>query len=187
VLDATVTEAQVVMDLPLLPIDRAPLEVHDVAVGADRADDRTADRVGVAGLQPVADLLEDHTGLLTIVSSGCASQDAVRDAAPLDVIGHERDERAWIAAHQRVVGGLDLAEHEDHLPRCGTQPVKPDQRANAARRYIIVPDVDGWHTRLSCLGLQTSPLEDMPWGMGEFRLTDPSGNNVRIGTNIDQS
>ena len=129
VLDATVTEAHVVMDLPLSPIDRAPLEVHDVAVGADRADDGTPYRVGVAGPQLVADLLEDRTGLLTIVSSGCASQDAVWDAAPLDVIGHKRDERAWITGHQRVVGGLDLAEHEDHLPRCTTQLVKPDQCA----------------------------------------------------------
>jgi hypothetical protein len=104
---ATVTEAQVVMDLPLLFFDGAPLEVHDVAVGPDRADDRTPDHVGVAGPQLVADLLEDHTGLLTILSSGRASQDAVRDAAPLDVIGDERDEPAGIAAHQCVGTNID--------------------------------------------------------------------------------
>ena len=29
--------------------------------------------------------------------------------------------------------------------------------------------------------LQVSAIEDMPWGMHEFTLKDPSGNNIRIG------
>ena len=27
-------------------------------------------------------------------------------------------------------------------------------------------------------------IEDMPWGMHEFTLTDPSGNHIRIGRSI---
>jgi hypothetical protein len=46
---------------------------------------------------------------------------------------------------------------------------------------LIVPDPDGWHFRLAADGLPVTALEDQPWGMREFTLTDPSGNNVRIG------
>jgi hypothetical protein len=35
---------------------------------------------------------------------------------------------------------------------------------------------------LVAAGLQVTPIDDMPWGMREFTLTDPSGNNIRIGT-----
>ena len=36
----------------------------------------------------------------------------------------------------------------------------------------------------STAGLQVTPIEDMPWGMHEFTLTDPSGNNIRVGRNV---
>jgi len=52
---------------------------------------------------------------------------------------------------------------------------------NHAGCYIITNDVDDWHARLVAAGLQVTALEDMPWGMHEFTLTDPSGNNIRIG------
>ena len=52
---------------------------------------------------------------------------------------------------------------------------------NHAGCYIIVDDVDGWHRRLHSGGLNVTALDDMPWHMREFRLTDPSGNNIRIG------
>ena len=44
------------------------------------------------------------------------------------------------------------------------------------------------HRRRGRLARRGSPspgcghiIEDMPWGMHEFTLTDPSGNNIRIG------
>lgn len=33
--------------------------------------------------------------------------------------------------------------------------------------------------------MQVTPIEDTPWGMREFTLTDPSGNNVRVGRSVD--
>jgi uncharacterized glyoxalase superfamily protein PhnB len=27
-------------------------------------------------------------------------------------------------------------------------------------------------------------VEDQPWGMREFTLTDPNGNNIRIGRSV---
>jgi uncharacterized glyoxalase superfamily protein PhnB len=57
--------------------------------------------------------------------------------------------------------------------------LKPED--NHAGCYIILDDVDGWHARLVSSGLDVTAVEDMPWGMREFRLTDPSGNKIRIG------
>lgn len=48
--------------------------------------------------------------------------------------------------------------------------------------YLVVPNVDEWHTRLSQLAVDITALEEQPWGMKEFTLTDPDGNYVRIGT-----
>jgi uncharacterized glyoxalase superfamily protein PhnB len=52
---------------------------------------------------------------------------------------------------------------------------------NHAGCYIITADVTDWHARLVTAGLQVTPIEDTPWGMHEFTLTDPSGNNIRVG------
>jgi catechol 2,3-dioxygenase-like lactoylglutathione lyase family enzyme len=59
-----------------------------------------------------------------------------------------------------------------------------DSSTNHAGCYIITPEVDAWHQRFSAAGLAVTPIGDMPWGMHEFALTDPSGNNVRIGRSI---
>jgi uncharacterized glyoxalase superfamily protein PhnB len=61
--------------------------------------------------------------------------------------------------------------------------VKPetDPATNGAGCYMIVEDVDGWHQRLVAAGLPVTAVEDQPWNMHEFTLTDPSGNHIRIG------
>jgi hypothetical protein len=59
-----------------------------------------------------------------------------------------------------------------------------DAATNHAGCYIITDEVDDWHARFAAVGLPITPIEDMPWGMHEFRLTDPSGNNIRVGRNI---
>jgi uncharacterized glyoxalase superfamily protein PhnB len=59
-----------------------------------------------------------------------------------------------------------------------------DPAKNGAGCYLFVQDPDGWHARMAADGLPVTGLEDQPWGMREFTLTDPSGNNVRIGRSI---
>ena len=59
-----------------------------------------------------------------------------------------------------------------------------DPAKNGAGCYLIVQDSDSWHARLAAAGLPVTAIEDQPWGMREFTLTDPSGNNVRIGRSI---
>ena len=56
-----------------------------------------------------------------------------------------------------------------------------DPPTNHAGCYVITDDVDDWHARFVAAGLVVTPIEDMPWGMHEFTLTDPSGNNIRVG------
>jgi uncharacterized glyoxalase superfamily protein PhnB len=56
-----------------------------------------------------------------------------------------------------------------------------DAEHNHAGCYVITDAVDEWHSRFIAAGLQVTPIEDMPWGMHEFTLTDPSGNHIRIG------
>jgi catechol 2,3-dioxygenase-like lactoylglutathione lyase family enzyme len=56
-----------------------------------------------------------------------------------------------------------------------------DPARNGAGCYLITPDADAWHARMVDAGLPVTALEDQPWGMREFTLTDPSGNHVRIG------
>lgn len=59
-----------------------------------------------------------------------------------------------------------------------------DPARNGAGCYLIVRDPDGWQARMAADGLPVTGLEDQPWGMREFTLTDPSGNNIRIGRSI---
>ena len=60
-----------------------------------------------------------------------------------------------------------------------------DPTTNGAGCYMIVADVDGWHERLVSAGLPVTAVEDQPWDMHEFTLTDPSGNHIRIGQPTD--
>ena len=59
--------------------------------------------------------------------------------------------------------------------------VEIDPERNGAGCYLIVSEVDDWHARLTDAELPVSPVDNMPWGMREFALTDPFGNSVRIG------
>ena len=60
-----------------------------------------------------------------------------------------------------------------------------DPKRNGAGCYLIVSDADDWHSRMTATGLPVTPIADQPWGMREFTLTDPFGNNVRIGRAVD--
>ena len=46
------------------------------------------------------------------------------------------------------------------------------------------PTTFSWHARVVAAGLNITSVEDRPWGMHEFTLTDPSGNNIRVGRNV---
>ena len=89
------------------------------------------------------------------------------EQAGLDVETYD-DGFAFVRLDDQSVFDLDLC-----------RDVSPE--TNHAGCYIITPDVDEWHARLVKAGLEVTQIDDMPWGMHEFTLTDPSGNNIRIG------
>jgi predicted enzyme related to lactoylglutathione lyase len=78
---------------------------------------------------------------------------------------------AFVHLHDQVFGALSLFDGMDRA-------------ANHAGCYVQIEDVDGWHGRLAAAGLAVSPVEDMPWGMHEFTLTDPSNNRIRVGRGV---
>jgi hypothetical protein len=96
---------------------------------------------------------------------------AFYESAGFDVRLYEGGGFAFVERDDESVFDLDLAERLD-----------PDQ--NRAGCYLIVRDVDAWHSQLSSAGLPVTTLSDQPWGMREFTLTDPSGNHVRIGRSV---
>ena len=56
-----------------------------------------------------------------------------------------------------------------------------DVTGNHAGCYVHLPDIDQRYAECLDADLPVSDLRDEPWGMREFRLTDPSGNVLRIG------
>ncbi len=49
--------------------------------------------------------------------------------------------------------------------------------------YLYVADVDSWYADLCANGVQTEGRpEDQPWELRDFRVRDPDGNQLNIGT-----
>lgn len=59
-----------------------------------------------------------------------------------------------------------------------------DPVANEASVYWHVRNADEWHRAFGAADVEPGPIADMPWGMREFTLTDPSGNVIRVGSNV---
>ena len=96
--------------------------------------------------------------------------DCVLQAAGFDVRPYD-DGFAFVSYADESVFDLDLAE-------------QIDPETNGAGCFVIVPNADAWHGVMGERGLPVSSIEDMPWAMREFTLTDPDGNHIRIGHGI---
>lgn len=59
-----------------------------------------------------------------------------------------------------------------------------DPAANRAACYVHIGEVDELRARFVAAGLPASAVRVEPWGMREFRLSDPSGNLVRLGAPV---
>jgi uncharacterized glyoxalase superfamily protein PhnB len=97
---------------------------------------------------------------------------AFYEQAGFDVRRYD-DGFAFVSLEDQSV--FDLGSHDATRPE-----------TNGAGCYIISDNADDWYQRLVAAGLPVTPIEDMPWGMHEFALTDPSGNRVRIGRPVDE-
>lgn len=80
-------------------------------------------------------------------------------------------------------GGFAFVDFDDQsVFDLGVEDIDPSR--NGAGCYLMVPDPDDWHARMTAADLPVTPIADQPWGMREFTLTDPSGNHVRIGRSL---
>lgn len=68
------------------------------------------------------------------------------------------------------------------LHLAGSDVVDPGR--NAAALYINTPLAEQWHAAWRAAGLPVSEIADQEHGMREFDVADPSGNVVRVGTNL---
>lgn len=56
--------------------------------------------------------------------------------------------------------------------------------------HLLVKDVEAWHAHAENAlkeryGVRVTSLEDQPWGMRDFTVTDPCGVCWRIGQDVD--
>ena len=59
-----------------------------------------------------------------------------------------------------------------------------DRQSNPTSLYLNVSDPGHWHRTWQDVGVSVGEIADRDWGMREFSLTDPSGNTLRVGTNL---
>jgi uncharacterized glyoxalase superfamily protein PhnB len=91
-------------------------------------------------------------------------------------------EKAGFRVREYERGGYSFVHYDDEsVFDLGVVDRPAAAGADASICYLTVPDVTGWHARLEAAGLTVSPLEDKPWGMREFTLTDRDGNGLRVG------
>lgn len=115
--------------------------------------------------------LIDSTPILPVIDM--ATSAAFYRAAGFEVREYEGGGYAFVSYDGESVFDLDQAE------------VALTPATNGAGCYLIIADVDAWHQRLQATGHPVTPLENQPWGMREFTLTDPNGNHIRIGRSAD--
>lgn len=94
---------------------------------------------------------------------------AFYDRAGFDVRPYDGGDYSFVTVEDESVFDLDVA----------AGPLVPAN--NRAGCYLIVTEVDEWHGRLADLGLDVTAVQDQPWGMREFMLSDPDGNRLRFG------
>jgi uncharacterized glyoxalase superfamily protein PhnB len=99
-------------------------------------------------------------------------------------------ERAGFTIHRWMdgnePGGFAFADYDDVSVFDLGEERDMDPGTNRAACYLVTKDADAWHARMSKAGLPVTEMADQPWGMREFTLNDPSGNNIRIGRRSDE-
>lgn len=64
---------------------------------------------------------------------------------------------------------------------------RPDAVSMAdAQVYLGVSGVDAWHDAIAAAGVHILvPIGDRPYGMRDFRISDPSGNGLSFGQPLE--
>jgi lactoylglutathione lyase len=93
---------------------------------------------------------------------------------------HEPGDYASLRLGDVVLGIGPVAK----LPEEGgyfSRDIATVRRGLGVEIVIEVDDVDGWHERVADSGHPIlEPLQDRPWGLRDFRISDPDGYYLRI-------
>lgn len=144
-------------------------EDRDLVVPLQWHDDVKVCRVCIGWLRANAGVV-DSTPILPVLDMTASI--AFYERAGFEVRRYKGGDYAFVNYDDESVFDLDV-----------TEPAL-DLTANKAGCYLSTPDADQWHARLSTAGLPVTAVEDKPWGMREFTLTDPNGTYIRIGRSI---
>ncbi len=143
---------------------------RDVVVGLQCHDEVKVCRVCIGWLRSRVGIV-DSTPILPVADMTATIE--FYEKAGFDVRCYESGGYAFVSLDDESIFDLDVAE-----PALVTS-------ANKAGCYLVIADADGWHRRLVSAGLPVTDLDDKPWGMREFTLSDPNGNYIRIGRPAD--
>ncbi len=99
-----------------------------------------------------------------------------------------QDLAAALAFYRNVLG-FDIAwqwgEPPSHAAVCRDKVEIMLERAEnvvAASAYFVMTDIDDFHARIvQAGGNVTVPLAERPYGMRDFRVVDPAGNQLSFG------
>ncbi len=109
--------------------------------------------------------------------------DTIEATPVLSVPDLDAAEAFWAAVGQEVErwsgGGYAFVGDDGEVVHLGEDP-----DGGPPSCILVVSDVDDWHRRWDDAGYGPGPVEDMPYGMREFSITDTGGNRVRICTPI---
>lgn len=90
-------------------------------------------------------------------------------------------EIAWAWGEPPYLASVFRDEVELNLSR-----VEPTAAVTMSRVYFQVLDVDAYYQQVTAAGAKVDvALDDRPYGMKDFRIVDPSGNELSFGEGID--
>jgi predicted enzyme related to lactoylglutathione lyase len=97
-----------------------------------------------------------------------------------EVARHEPDDYASLRLGDVVLGIGPVAK----LPEGGGyfgRDISAHRRGLGVEIVLEVEDVDGWRDRVAASGHPIlEPLQERPWGLRDFRFSDPDGYYLRV-------
>lgn len=97
-----------------------------------------------------------------------------------DVARHEPGDYASLRLGDVVLGIGPVAKLPEEGGYFG-RDISAHRRGLGVEIVLEVDDVDGWRDRVVASGHPIfEPLQDRPWGLRDFRISDPDGYYLRI-------
>ena len=97
-----------------------------------------------------------------------------------EIARHEPDDYASLRLGGILLGIGPVAKLPEEGGYFG-RDISAHRRGLGVEIVLEVDDVDGWRDRVAASGhLILEPLRDRPWGLRDFRISDPDGYYLRV-------